>query len=58
MDQYTMVQMLVDKAAIPALQKKNACEIVLRQANAKYEPFIKAMLVGNQEKADVVATPK
>ena len=51
MEQYAMIQMLVEQAAVPALRQKETCEIVLRQANAKYQPFIKAILGGNGEKA-------
>ena len=42
MDQFTTIQMLVDRQAIPQLMKHQALEIVTRDAKAKYAPFIKA----------------
>lgn len=55
MSQLTMVQMLVENQALPLPMNEQVVEIVTRNAEAKFNPFIKAYFPEGGEKASLLA---
>ena len=55
MDHLVSLQMLVERQAVPALMNNQMLEIVTRNAEAKYKPFIKAYFPEGGQKASELA---